>query len=321
MALKTLSRRSRVDLPGGAYDVRGWQVRTQLDGEKVGTVEEMLVDEHDHPHLLDVDVGALRKHVLLPLSEAHADPVEHVVWIDRLDKDRLKELPEYDRSPERLSSAFEERLLEEYRVLASGNGHSHARGSTLARLGDLQEHRVAKGVSDPRGWKVLGGDGQTIGEVEELIVDKTEMTTRYLDCKVEEKHFGLEPLNRHVLIPVEHVRLHRDEKRVLVDGLFGRDLKQYPIYPGLPLASVDESRVHAMFGHRRSAASGDGANHFFAGDRAVANDADVAGPIDTLGTRVERVHHVRAGDQDVRIRISGSDIIIEKQGRGGENDG
>jgi hypothetical protein len=322
MALKTLSRRSRVELPDGAYDVRGWQVCTQVDGEKVGTVDEMLVDEHDHPHLLDVDVGSLRKHVLLPLSEAHADPVEHVVWIDRLDKQRLKELPDYDREPERVSSAFEQRLLEEYRTLAKGNGHNgDGHGSTLARLGDLKEHRVAKGVSDPRGWKVVGGDGQTIGEIDELIVDKAEMTTRYLDCKVDEKRFELEPLSRHVLIPVEHARLHRDEKKVLVDGLFGRDLKGYPVYSGLPLASNDESRIHGMFGGKRSMHSENAHRFFSSASKDPIHEVEPSGPVDTLGTRVERVHHVRAGDQDVRIRISGSDIIIEKPGGGGENDG
>ncbi|HEX9710550.1 MAG TPA: PRC-barrel domain-containing protein, partial [Candidatus Thermoplasmatota archaeon] len=120
MSLVTLSRRDATELPEGSYDVRDWEVRTAPDGEKVGKVDDMLLDEHGRPRYLDVDLGLFKRHVLVPLSEAHADPSTQVVWIDSLDGERLSRIPAYERDPAALSPDFETRLLEEYRTLSRG---------------------------------------------------------------------------------------------------------------------------------------------------------------------------------------------------------
>jgi sporulation protein YlmC with PRC-barrel domain len=356
MALVNLSRRTPAQLADGAYDVRGWEVRTELDGEKVGKVDDMLVDDHDYPRYLDVDLGIFRKHVLVPLSEAHADPSAQVVWIDQLDRERLRHLPDYDHDLESLSPEYEERLLEEYRVLAR-DGHGEPQEerapSRLARLGDLDDFRVAKGVTDPRGWKLVAGDGQVLGEVKELIVDTAAMTTRYLVAEVDEKKLELERLGRHVLVPSERVRLDRGEKHAVVDGLFSRDVERYPIYQGLPLETSAERAIHQAFTSARGSESrtGDAAATRFFGVRERAMGATATPPVRSRGRpgeldrpEVEPIAVERAetdvepaaaerGDpeasdetvirnsENVRIRISGDDIIIEKHPRGSRDDG
>ena len=313
MGLVNLSDRDSARLAAGAVDVRGWKVRTEMDGEKVGTVDDLLLDDQDRPHFYDVDLGAFRKHVLLPVSEAHADPAERVLWVDRMDRERLREVPRYDHHPELLTTDFEERLRAEYRLLAkNGNGTEvdakealesngvetvakTADGAPrLARLGDLKDYKVAKGVADPRGWKVLGGDGHPIGEVNELIVEPIERTARFLDVRVDEKKLELEPLDRHILVPVERVRLERKSKRVVVDGLFAKDAGTYPVYRGLPLDLSESEKIKSAFkGHAPD-------------ERRL------------LEGEARTIH---AGDEDVHIRISGDDIIVERRPRGENGDG
>jgi hypothetical protein len=346
MTLVNLSGRAPESLPDGAYDVRGWEVRTELDGEEVGKVDEMLVDESDQPRYLVVSLGR-RRRVLVPLSEAHADSASRSIWVHRMDAAMLGELPEYGGDPEHLSPAYEERLRHEYRTLALGGlsaPSTDGDAPPLARLSDIKEFRVAKGVTDPRGWKVAVADGQVIGEVRELIVDPRELTTRYLDCEVREDKLGLEPLNRHVLIPPGRVRLNRKEKRVVVEGLLARDLRDYPVYQGLPLGADARHAIDAVYGGTREAGGRDpGAGRFFGvrtralGDgappqalsRGRPEPADVE-PVEVgseaegdvpLAQVDEETYEIAGDAENVRIRINGDDIIIERKPRGGLDDG
>jgi hypothetical protein len=341
-----LSRRAPAHLPDGAYDVRGWEVRTEMDDEKVGKVDDMLVDDNDHPRYLEVNLGIFKRHVLVPLSEAHADPSAQVVWIEHLDRDRLAELPEYGRDASLLSPEYEDRLHHEYRTLRTRrDGVRDSREPVeegmprLARLSDIGDFRVAKGVTDPRGWKTLSGDGVVIGEVKELIVDPNALTTRYLDVEVKEDALDLEPVNRHVLVPSDRVRLDRKEKHVVIDGIFARDMRDYPVYSGLPLQpdaerAIDEAYGRPKDGRGREAIS----SRFFGVRKRASESAPVRArsrgrPMETGEDRdiervtsdIERVdddtYEIARDSENVRIRISGDDIIIERRPRGGRDDG
>lgn len=119
----------------------------------------------------------------------------------------------------------------------------------LVRLSDLDEHRVAKDHSDPRGWEVLSSEGRRVGKVVELLVDPDVLRARYLDVRVDEKELDMEPVDRHILLPLDHVRL-RDGKKVEVDRLTRSDLRDYPVYNGLPLKEEEERRLRSVFGDR-----------------------------------------------------------------------
>lgn len=102
MPFTPLSRRPDLALTAGPDDVRGWDVRTMRDGECIGKIDDILLDEGGRPRYLDVDVGALRRHVLLPVGRARVDEAEDVVWIPGMTRDEVKDLPEYTQEPETL---------------------------------------------------------------------------------------------------------------------------------------------------------------------------------------------------------------------------
>lgn len=348
MRFVPISRAEGYEFSGDAFDVRGWEVRTTADGERVGKVDDLLIDDAGSPRYLDVDLGLLKKHVLVPLAHARVDGQDDVVWVDGLTRGEFEDVPEYTRDPRVLSEDYERRLSEVYRggtvaaarerdadVVRDERESGDVR--RLARLGDLKEYRVSKGDADPRGWDVLTGDGRKIGGVTELIVDQTTMEARYLDCDVDERKLELEPVDRHVLIPVEAARLDRGKKNVVVDGLFVKDVASLPIYPGLPLTGDVEHSIRDAFrtGSRRT---------FGTEPARELGRRDVEPGVDTTPERgparwrerdddsLDRFYGARRGqetvlregetaklsngEQEVRIRLSGEDIIIEKRPRG-----
>lgn len=252
MALRSISRIEGYTFPEGAWDVRGWRVRTGEDRHKVGKVDDMLVDESGTPRYLDVDLGLRRKHVLLPLEYARADAAEKVVWVDRMTRERFREVPPFALEPEVLNEDFERRLDAVYGGAAarkepelppiSGGGTLE-----LRRLGDKDEYQTTG--DDPRGWKVLTADGTEVGKVSGLLIDPSLMQGRFLDVTLDEKTLGLERVDRHILIPVNRTRLSSRRKRVVVGGLFVVDMADYPQYTGLPVSRAAERDIEMLFAH------------------------------------------------------------------------
>lgn len=56
----------------------------------------------------------------------------------------------------------------------------------LYYLEELSDYKVADSDKDVRGWKVQDIDGRTIGEVENLLVNKNTERVVYLDVEVDE---------------------------------------------------------------------------------------------------------------------------------------
>ena len=253
MALRPISRTGDFAFPEEAWDVRGWTVRTRPDDEKVGKVEDMLLDASGTLRYLDVDMGFLKKHVLVPLDHAWADRDDKVVWIETLTKERLHEVPEYALDPESLDEGYERRLDSLYggttasahRDLVAPDDDDEA-DLGLRRLGAIEDEYQVAG-DDPRKWHVLTGDGREVGRVAELLVDPGSMKARYMDVALDERELELEPVDRHVLLPADHVRLDRKKKRVIVAGLLAHDFADYPQYGGLPFLRRHAREVNGFF--------------------------------------------------------------------------
>lgn len=88
-------------LSGGAPDLRGWNV-FGADGERVGTVTEMLVDPGEMKiRYLDVDIlddlFLLQddRHVLVPLEMVELKERGKDVWVARLRAEQVARLPAY----------------------------------------------------------------------------------------------------------------------------------------------------------------------------------------------------------------------------------
>lgn len=254
MALRPLSRVDDFSFPAEAYDVRGWRVRTAVDEEKVGRVDDMLLDHEGRLRFLDVDLGFLKKHILVPLDRAHADRESETVWIDGMQKGQLEEAPEYALDPETLDAGYERRLAAYFGAARGGNAPAASdpvgRGTgplELHRMSDMEDQYQVAGT-DPRGWKVITGEGETVGRVNELLVAPGDMKARYLDVTVDEKRLELEPVDRHILLPADHVRLDRSSNKVVVGGLLAHDFGEYPQYGGLPLQREHARQIHDYFG-------------------------------------------------------------------------
>ena len=86
------------------------------------------------------------------------------------------------------------------------------------RLGHLGAHRVAKGMIDPRGWKVTDGNGQVVGQVKDLIVDTDRMVAEFIDVELDTKLFTLRG-DPHILVPMAQAQREGDGRRLTVRGL------------------------------------------------------------------------------------------------------
>jgi ribosomal 30S subunit maturation factor RimM len=254
MALRPISRVDGYAFPSEGWDVRGWEVRTEVGDEKVGKVEDMLLDGSGSLRYLDVDLGFRKKHILVPLDRAHADLESETVRIEGMTKDQVEAVPEYALAPETLDEGYERRLAtvygtnQEAPVSTRGFEPHPADDSALdlRRMETLEEeYRVA--ADDPRGWEVVTGDGRKVGKVAELLMDPGEMKARFLDVAVDEKKLELERVDRHILIPTGRVRLERRRKRVVVGGLLAGDIAAYPQYGGLPVRERAAWELESFF--------------------------------------------------------------------------
>lgn len=255
MALRPLSRLDAFTFPPGTFDVRTFEVRTRIDDEKVGTVDDVLVDEHGKARYLDVDLGLLRKHVLLPVGQARVDASDDLVWVTGMAKEQFKDIPEWSHDTDRLDVAYESKLGRAYAEIYTEDryydrpaynaawwhgtnnepaatpdiGNTRAR---LRRLSELEGYDVADDHTDPRGWSVQSADGSSIGRVDELIVEPAAMKARYLDVQLDTAQLGLDGEERHVLVPVGYADLDTDDDRVRLNVVRASDLLELPAHTG-----------------------------------------------------------------------------------------
>lgn len=270
MPFTPLSRHSNHEFEEGTFDVRGWEVRTQIDDEKVGKVDDVLIDQEGNAPYLDVDLGIFKKHVLLPIGQARVDEREDVVWVPGMEKNHFKDIPEYEHDKSTVDREYENRLTAAYGgaytgsqyysrpeyesgYAASGGGREASARSTgggagtsaegaeeLKRLDKMDDFDVADHEPDPRGWRVIGGDGSEIGKVDHLIADTGRMKVRYLDVDVDSDLVGEK---RDVLVPAGYARLEESDKTVRIDALNSNNAADLPAYTG----KIDrdyENRLH-----------------------------------------------------------------------------
>jgi len=86
------------------------------------------------------------------------------------------------------------------------------------RLAHLGDHTVAKGMIDPRGWKVIDGNGQPVGDVKDLIVDTDRMVAAFIDVELDPKFFSLRGDPR-VLVPMHRADRDGTARRLIVPEL------------------------------------------------------------------------------------------------------
>lgn len=101
--------------------------------------------------------------------------------------------------------------------------------SGLMPLSRLSDFKVAEHDQDVRGWKVVARDGDTIGKVDDLLVDTNTRRVRFLGVDLDRGLLSGRSHSGHVLIPIESVRLDR-HNRVLLDSVGSSEITTLPTY-------------------------------------------------------------------------------------------
>lgn len=276
MALHALSKHPKTRFQSGTRDLRNWEIRDRRSDQRLGTVDDVLVDENGYTRYLDLAVEGRKDHVLMPPGNLEAARGGNVLYTEGLPRETFDRLPAYDRDPSRIDSDYEQRVeaaydqgyeesgyfheRPDYRAhdwsrRDEGEGHGEARGERgeVAELSELGDVKVASGEPDPRGWEVVDRDGNHYGTIRHLIGDTGAMRVRYLALAPAARHED----RREVLIPAGHAALDRGRREVRVDALDGQRIETLPRWEkgtAIDRATarrVEESFAGAYTGERR----------------------------------------------------------------------
>lgn len=117
--------------------------------------------------------------------------------------------------------------------------------NALYRLNELDDYKVANHSADIRGWEVKSRDGNSIGRVKDLVVDKVGQKVRYIDLELDEEYqVDSDNTDMHLLIPVGAARLDKDVDEVHVSRIMTIDeLNRYPRTMGSAISRDYEREV------------------------------------------------------------------------------
>lgn len=224
----------------------GWEV-VDSEGEKLGTVADLLIDTTGRVRFVDVEFGFPRKHVLLPQDRLEWG--ERRLIVDTWAGSALPSLPPYDPSRP-LDGSLVGELRRAYPAVYDSEAHdwrSPAGEARVVPLSEAKSFRLEKGAPDLRNWNVFGADGERVGVVSQLLVDPTAMKVRYVDVDVHEDLYRLRD-DRHVLVPLELIELKERSKDAWVERLSAAEVAALPAYSGGSVSPPMEMAVQRAFG-------------------------------------------------------------------------
>jgi len=150
----------------------------------------------------------------------------------------------------------------------------------LTRLSKTSDYQVAPNETDVRGWTVVGGDGKSIGKVDDLLVDPARMKVAQLDVDIKG--------GDHVHVPAGDVEIDRARREVRIASYA----------PGAYRSAVAADRAStAREGERLTRTE----EELRVGKRAVE-----AGEV-VVGKHVETEH------KQVPVNLKREEIVIERR--------
>lgn len=235
-------------------DIRSWSVHTGRDRTEVGTVEEVLLDERGSPRYLEVRLESEDRTVLLPAGHARTESEEEEIWLPGLGREGFGDVPDYEGGGE-VEDEYDRRLARAYDGAYSAEQYyesPHFRTGDgadpvtppeerPARVDSLDDVEVADHDPDPRGWTVVGWNGEALGTVDHLLGDTAAMKVRHLVVELDPELFDGE--ERRILVPAGHAELDTEEERVRVEALDRGRLEGYPAWRGGEVERVLEQAV------------------------------------------------------------------------------
>lgn len=220
-------------------DIKGHGVYTQTD-EKIGTVNDILVDEEGHLRYFIVDLGfwIFGKKVLLPIGRTRIDHNAQRVYAVNMTRDQADSLPEFSEDMA-LDYDYEERVRGVYRAPTTGT--SAAATGAVAPLEasapldasvPLDTDRVATPAyasydrdtynyqHEPDLYNLNEQDHQTLRLYQErLVASKRRVKT------------GEVAIGKHVETETERVSVPVEKERVIVERVTPTDAGR-PVAPG-----------------------------------------------------------------------------------------
>jgi sporulation protein YlmC with PRC-barrel domain len=257
-------------------DFVGWTV-SDSRGDKLGTVDDLLIDREGRVRYLSVNQGLFKKRVLLP--------VQMMSWGDGAlvlsdwTSDQLRGLPPYDADVPLTAEVLDE-MARAFPRFYSPQGASTPPATRLdAQIVPLREakgFRLSGGSPDLTGWNVFGADGERVGKVAGMLVDPVAMAVRYLAVDVADDLFKLRD-DRLVVVPTDRVDLRERGSDVWVQGLTAHDVARLPAYTGgaldpLVMQRVDEAFAGAPRTTGEAVAAGGNDARLFSGDPAARSE-------------------------------------------------
>ena len=85
--------------------------------------------------------------------------------------------------------------------------------SHLKPISELRNHTIEKGDPDPRGWSVVSAGGESVGSVDDLIVDTNSMKVRYLVVDLRDA-LGTGSTGDTVLLDASDIELRNEQREV-----------------------------------------------------------------------------------------------------------
>ena len=109
-------------------------------------------------------------------------------------------------------------------------------------LRTLPDWKVTRSITqDPRGFQVLGADGETAGKVKDIWVDRAEQMARFLEVELSS--------GKSVLLPLAFARVGVDVPKVTVVALNAHQFDKVPQLSDPDQLTMDEEeRISAYYG-------------------------------------------------------------------------
>lgn len=217
----------------GDHDILGYGLYSGTD--KIGSVDDLLVDEEGRFRYLVINTGAwiFGKKVLMPIARARIDYNDRRIYADSLTREQVENLPEYN--PDATADYdYEEQVRGVYRP-TTGTATSATTSSTASPLDTNTSLNTTPGLNnttnrdvamsgrnydrnsyrydyDPDLYNMNDRDHQTLRLYEErLIAGKTRQKT------------GEVAIGKHVESETQHVSVPVEKERVVIERVASTD--------------------------------------------------------------------------------------------------
>ncbi len=196
------------------------------NGEKIGKVDDLFIDENDHPEYIGVKMGFLgTRSTLIPWEVARVDENDHRIEVS-VDKAQAKEGPSFN-DDEDITPEYEEQVYSHYRLQrAQTSGERGGYGEYYGDETDERSGKVGPGMREGdtetgefRGHPeddegVNQSHGSDLEDEDELRVQRSEEELR---AGTREREAGRLNVRKRVRTDREQIRVPKKREEISVE--------------------------------------------------------------------------------------------------------